>query len=334
MDGALHTAAIALLVFVSVAVITIRAPLARARSRAVPSGPPQLELYEAAYLAGGPRRVLNTALASLVAQHGLRVSSEGTVTPVHGFRPAKRAPVERVVHRHVASTPGGSATAEIRHAVAGHEVLRRLAITLSRRGLLVPPPVRARAHRRSRWLLGLAALAVVVAVAGAFPVFRAGAAAIAALAAVAGVACFFWVRRLMADPLTRAGRAALDTVDVNSLTAGAADGTWRASDDLGVLAVNGLTELPDRRLADALARDNRARDRVYTTCCAPGHCGAYSTGGFSTTWHGGSPGGGWGESGGSGGGWGDSGADFGGSLSTVDGGGSSCGSGGCGGGGT
>lgn len=318
MDGALHAAAIALFVFVSAAVIWIRTPLARARSRAVPIGPPQLELYEAAYLAGGPRRVLDTALASLVAQNGLRVSSEGTVTPVHGFRPAKRAPVERVVHRHVASVPGGSATAEVRHAVAGHEVLRRLAITLWRRGLLVPPPVRARAHRRSRWLLGLAALAVAVAVACAFPAFRAGAATIAVLAAVAGVAGFFRVRRLMADPLTKAGRAALDTVDVQALTAGAAGDRWRASDDLGVLAVRGLTELPDRRLADALARDNRARGKVSTTCCAPGRSGTHGTGGSCGTWHGGDS----------------DGSDFGGSVSTVDVGGSSCGSGGCGGGGT
>lgn len=325
MDGAFHAAAIALFVFVSAAVVWIRAPLARARSRAVLIGPPQLELYEAAYLAGGPRRVINTALASLVAQDGLRVSSEGTVTPVHGFRPAKRAPVERVVHRHVASTPGGSATAEVRHAVAGHEVLRRLAITLSRRGLLVPPPVRARAHRRSRWLLGLAALATAVAVACAFPALRAGAAAIAVLAAVAGVACFFWVRRLIADPLTRAGQAALDTVDVHALKAGASGDRWRGSDDLGLLAVHGLTELPDRRLADALARDNRARRAGSTTCCAPGHCGAYSPPGSSGTWHDGDPGGGWGDPGGS---------DVGGSVSTVDVGGSSCGSGGCGGGGT
>ncbi|MFG6202027.1 TIGR04222 domain-containing membrane protein [Nonomuraea sp. JJY05] len=333
MNGALHTAAIVLLALVVLTALRTQFALFRARSVAA-RGHHRLSLYEAAFLAGGPRRVINTALVSLVSQGGVRVSSEGLVTPVKGFRVTKGVPVERALHRHVRSGGGPHTTAELRHQTVRDHAMRRLATPLWRHGFLMSPAERRRSRRRTSWLAVLAGLAAVVVVVSLFLRAPLVTVVIAGAAAGAGVLCFFLLRRSMANPVTRAGRAALRQAEADGL----ADGTWKASDDVGVVALRGLTGLPDRRLAGSLGRDTRARGYagLVAACCAPGHCGSY--GGRSSSY--GDP-----SYGGDGGGFFDFGGLFGGGSHGHDGGGgwggsdgggggSDGGGGGCGGGGS
>ncbi|MEV6041294.1 TIGR04222 domain-containing membrane protein [Nonomuraea sp. NPDC052116] len=278
MDGVLHTAAIVLLALVVLTAIRTQFALFRARSVAA-RGSHQLSVYEAAFLAGGPRRVINAALVSLVSQGGVRVSTEGLVTPVKGFRVTKSVPVERALYRHVRSGGGPHTTAELRHQTVRDHAMRRLATPLWRQGFLMSPAVRTRSRRRTSWLAVFAGLAAVVAVVSLILRAPPATIVIAGAAAVVGVLCFFLLRRSMANPVTRAGRAALRQAEVDDL----ADGSWKGSDDAGVVALRGLTELPDRRLADSLGRDTRARNHrgVRAACCAPGHCGSYGSPAYS-----------------------------------------------------
>ncbi|WP_431924559.1 TIGR04222 domain-containing membrane protein [Nonomuraea jabiensis] len=328
MDGALHTAAIVLLALVVLIAIRTQFALFRARSVSAARERRRLSLYEAAFLAGGPRRVINTALVSLVSQGGVRVSSEGLVTPVQGFRVTKSVPVERALYRHVRSGGGPHTTAELRHQTVRDHAMRRLATPLWRQGFLMSPAVRTRSRRRTSRLAVFAGLAAAVAVVSLLLRAPLATTVIAGTAAAVGVLCFFLLRRSMANPVTRAGREALRQAEARDL----ADGSWKVSDDVGVVALRGLTELPDRRLADSLARDTRTRSHggLRAACCAPGHCGsyggpAYSYGDASYGGEGGGffdfgglfDGGGGSHDGGGGGGWGGS-----------DGGGGGCGGGG------
>ncbi|TMR09562.1 TIGR04222 domain-containing membrane protein, partial [Nonomuraea zeae] len=293
MNGALYTVAIGLLALIALTAIRTQVTLYLARSAAAKVRRYPLDVYEAAYLAGGPRRVINTALVSLLSQGGVRVSSEGVVTPVQGFRPSKGVPVERAVYRHVASVPGGRTTAEVRHSAGGDHAMRRLGTPLWRQGYLIGPADRVRTRRRTSWLFVFAALAVVVALLSPFLHGSSGAIAIAAAAAVAGVICFLWLRRSMANPLTMAGRTALSEAG----TLNAAGGKWKGSDEVGLVALHGLTKLPDRRLADTLRLDTRARTTLrMAACCTPGRCGSYGGGAaFPTAYDSGPNGGGdWG----------------------------------------
>lgn len=209
MDGALHTAAIVLLALVVLIAIRTQFALFRARSVAAAREGRRLSVYEAAFLAGGPRRVINAALVSLVSQGGVRVSSEGLVTPVKGFRVTKSVPVERALFRHVRSGGGPHTTAELRHQTVRDHAMRRLATPLWRHGFLMSPAVRTRSRRRTSWLAVLAGLAAVVAVVSLLLRAPLATIVIAGTAAVAGGLCFFLLRRSMANPVTRAGRAAL-----------------------------------------------------------------------------------------------------------------------------
>ncbi|MGW6505166.1 TIGR04222 domain-containing membrane protein [Nonomuraea angiospora] len=334
MNGALHAAAIVLLALV--VLTAVRTQFALSRARSVPArGRDRLSVYEAAFLAGGPRRVINTALVSLVAQGGVRVSSEGLVTPVKGFRVTKSVPVERALHRHVRSGGGPHTTAELRHQTVRDHAMRRLATPLWRQGFLMSPAVRTRSRRRTSWLAVFAGLAAVVAVVSLLLRAPLGTIVIAGTGAAAGVLCFFLLRRSMANPVTRAGRAALRQAEVGDL----ADGSWRVSDDAGVVALRGLTELPDRRLADSLARDTRTRSHggLRAACCAPGHCGSYGGPAYSHGSYGScgdaSNGGGFFDFGGLFDGGGGSHGQDGGGGGSDSGGGGGCGGGGCGGGG-
>jgi uncharacterized protein (TIGR04222 family) len=295
MDGVFYWAAIGLLVLIAFIAIRTQVALFFARSATARVRRYPLDVYEAAYLAGGPRRVVNTALVSLLSQDGVRVSSEGVVTPVQGFKPNKHVPVERAVYRHVASVPGGRTTAEVRHSAGGDHALRRLSTPLWRQGLLMSPAARVRTRRRTSWLFVFTGLAVVVALLSPFLRGPLDTLVIAAGAAVAGVLFFWWLRRSMANPLTKAGRTALTKAGAQDT----ADGSWMGSDDVALVALHGLTKLPDRRLADTLRRDTRARNNLrVAACCTPGHCGSYGGGAsFPLVYDSGTNGGG-GDSGG------------------------------------
>lgn len=69
-----------------VIVLVLQAMVSRIGSRRA-GGEARLDIYEAAYVAGGPSRVLNTAVAGLALSGRILVASGGNVTP---SRPARR----------------------------------------------------------------------------------------------------------------------------------------------------------------------------------------------------------------------------------------------------
>ncbi|WP_410654768.1 TIGR04222 domain-containing membrane protein [Amycolatopsis sp. lyj-112] len=111
---------------------TIAVKLGRKAPRAAVSGP-QPTTYELAYLAGGPDRVVDTAIAALVDRGTLRVSSSKQLQ-LTGAEPAD--PIERAVAK--GAKPGYSNTTRgIRDRLRMSGPMQALAKGLEARGLLV-----------------------------------------------------------------------------------------------------------------------------------------------------------------------------------------------------
>ncbi|GAA1736882.1 TIGR04222 domain-containing membrane protein [Nonomuraea bangladeshensis] len=281
-----------------------------------------LEPYELAYLTGGPRRAVNTALAVLATAGAVRVSRGSQVTAVDGAAPSP-VPIEQAVLDALASRPGGHHAAELRWELAAHPALAALAAGLEARGLLVPPEAFKEARRRRKWLVAVTWAAAVFVVALSvldatdalgpdavfLPTFLVGVAA----PVIGLVDCVRHGRRLR-NVVTREGREVLLSAREHHPRGVRDQGPAAAA--VGVLvALYGLGEAGDPALSKELMAGHPGGD-------VAGSCGAYG-GGDGVTY---------GDSGG------DSGGAFGGSefgsSGGGDGGGSSCGGGsGCGGGG-
>ncbi|MET9696567.1 TIGR04222 domain-containing membrane protein [Streptomyces sp. NPDC006529] len=120
-----------------------------------------LGLYEAAYLAGGPRRVAELAMLSLEARRSLLLSRTGWATVLD---PAGRDPLERCVL--AACGPDGQAPVEaVRSAVAGGGAVRALAERLGTAGLALPGGARAGVAAGVGAVRGAGALILVLAAA-------------------------------------------------------------------------------------------------------------------------------------------------------------------------
>ncbi|MFE2016116.1 TIGR04222 domain-containing membrane protein [Streptomyces sp. NPDC059491] len=107
------------------------------RSRRGPGGPVH-DRYEAAFLTGGPARVVDTALASLQADGRLAIGGPGIVAVV---RPTAHDPVERAVLQEHGSAPHG-ALHHLRLAVMRHPAVQEIGDGLAGRGLVVDPASR------------------------------------------------------------------------------------------------------------------------------------------------------------------------------------------------
>ncbi|WP_409493285.1 TIGR04222 domain-containing membrane protein [Amycolatopsis sp. cmx-11-12] len=111
---------------------TIAVKLGRTTPRAAVSGP-EPTVYELAYLAGGPDRVVDTAIAALVNRGTLRVSSLRKLQ-LAGPEPAD--PIEKAVAK--AARPGhNSTTRGIRDRLRMSGPMQALAKDLEARGLVV-----------------------------------------------------------------------------------------------------------------------------------------------------------------------------------------------------
>ncbi|MCX4984159.1 TIGR04222 domain-containing membrane protein [Streptomyces sp. NBC_00572] len=124
------------------------------RTRRGPGGPVH-DRYEAAFLNGGPARVVDTALAALHADGRLAIGGPGIVAVV---RPTAYDPVERAVLQAHATAPHG-ALHHLRMAVMRHPAVQEIGDGLAARGLVVDPATR---RTTLRWcaVLGLTALAL------------------------------------------------------------------------------------------------------------------------------------------------------------------------------
>ncbi|MEU3600285.1 TIGR04222 domain-containing membrane protein [Streptomyces sp. NPDC006798] len=113
--------------------------------------------YEAAFLTGGPARVVDTAVAGMIATDRLRVVVPGLVA-VTGEAPAD--PVQQAVVTALGSS-GSGALGDVRREVALSPVVQEIGDRLARGGLLVRPGSGRRAVRR--WAIAqLILLAVAI----------------------------------------------------------------------------------------------------------------------------------------------------------------------------
>lgn len=147
---------------------TIAAKLARKVPRAAVSGP-QPTTYELAYLAGGPDRVVDTAIAALVERGTLRVSSSKQLQ-LTGPEPAD--PIERAVAR--SARPGHKSTTRgIRDRLRMSGPMQALARDLEARGLAVAEKA-SRIHQVVSFLyvavLALGVVRVFAGISGDHPV--------------------------------------------------------------------------------------------------------------------------------------------------------------------
>ncbi|NRQ35554.1 TIGR04222 domain-containing membrane protein [Nonomuraea sp. NN258] len=252
--------------------------------RRIGEGPPGggehvLSHYELAYLSGGPRRAINTALAVLATAGAVRVSRGSQVTPVHGARPSPE-PLEQAVLDAVAARPGGQRAGALRGELEHHPAVRALAYGLERRGLLVPEGAYAGARAKFAGMRIAAAVAVGYAallaamlatgVAGKSVTIM-GAVFIGGFAVVSAFAAFGRQRRRLANVVSGAGREAL-TAARGRHPRGYRDPSSLAM-TVGVpVALYGLTDLDDRSLCDGLAAGDPGSD------CS-GSCGTHGDGG-------------------------------------------------------
>ncbi|WP_098027258.1 TIGR04222 domain-containing membrane protein, partial [Streptomyces sp. st115] len=140
-------------VVVSSVLLVVKAVAERSRRPAPGPGVALHDLYEVAFLNGGPARVVDTALASLHADGRLAVGGPGIVAVQ---RAQANDPVERAVFQELAAAPSG-ALHVLREAVMRHPAVQEVGDGLAARGLLVPPH-RIRPLRRWGLIQGVACL--------------------------------------------------------------------------------------------------------------------------------------------------------------------------------
>ncbi|MGW7589365.1 TIGR04222 domain-containing membrane protein [Streptomyces rubiginosohelvolus] len=142
-----------LAVVVSSVLLVVKAVVERSRRPSPGSGVALHDLYEVAFLDGGPARVVDTALTALHADGRLVVGGPGIVAVQ---RAQANDPVERAVLQELAAAPNG-ALHVLREAVMRHPAVQEVGDGLAARGLLVPPH-RLRPLRRWGLTQGIACM--------------------------------------------------------------------------------------------------------------------------------------------------------------------------------
>ncbi|MEW2491343.1 TIGR04222 domain-containing membrane protein [Streptomyces sp. NPDC048411] len=125
---------VALLVTLAVAVSSTLLIVGLSHARRGPGGPAH-DLYEVAFLNGGPGRVVDTALAAMQTDGRLAVGGPGIVSVQ---RPVAHDPVERAVLQEHAAAPSGALHA-LQNAVMRHPAVQEIGDGLAARGLLAAP---------------------------------------------------------------------------------------------------------------------------------------------------------------------------------------------------
>ncbi|GAA4202613.1 hypothetical protein GCM10022252_59060 [Streptosporangium oxazolinicum] len=315
-------ACVVALVILSTA-LAVRREHRRVRSAMVGhyGGPPNP--YELAYLSGGPRRVINTALGLLARAGAIRVSRGGQASLVAGAKPSPD-PVEYAVMEALHLRGGSAPVGEVRRAVAEGQSVDSLRYRLLGLGLLVPEGALDHAQALlSR--LQIASIVEVVVVAGILLAGATGGLGTFALlvgmfSVIGGFSTYARQRRALRDVLSNAGHQVLAAAR-RTYVRGARPLAPDLAFAVGIpVALYGLSELNEPGLEEELQRQTANGSGN----CATGACGGGPSSGDGSSFGGGGDfgSGGWGDSGGSGDGGG----------SSDGGGGSSCG-GGCGGGG-
>ncbi|MFC7647730.1 TIGR04222 domain-containing membrane protein [Streptosporangium lutulentum] len=160
MQVVLYVVVIALILIVGSARAALRREHRRVRS-AVTHHRGEMTPYELAYLAGGPRRVINTALGMLARAGAIRVSRGGQISLVAGTR-GSPDPVEHAILEALRARGGSGPAGELRRTVADGETMSGLRYRLLGMGLIVPDEAFGHAWKLLNRLLILSVLALAV----------------------------------------------------------------------------------------------------------------------------------------------------------------------------
>ncbi len=126
-----------LAVVLSTALLIAKAVASRSGRRTpVGSSYPVHDLYEAAFLNGGPARGADTALTTLYGDGRVLIGGPGIVSVRHE---QAHDPVERAVFQVLATAPSGALHA-VREAVMRHPAVQEIGDRLAERGCWCRPP--------------------------------------------------------------------------------------------------------------------------------------------------------------------------------------------------
>ncbi|MFG1700857.1 TIGR04222 domain-containing membrane protein [Nonomuraea sp. NPDC049309] len=254
------------LLLTAVALALVAAAAAAARWRiahggsAARSGHRKLDVYELAYLVGGPERTAETAIVGLVSTGAVRLADGGHVEEVRAGG-IGRKPVEEAVAGLIAERSGltvGTLEMEAAHSSAVHTLGREL----TDEGLLLADEPRARLRRWARLLrwTGAAALAgfvvTLLRLSGAPGTYGLIALVVFGGTAVAAGVALWNHGRYMRAPLTPSGRAAL---------AAAREAEQGSGGELPAVALRGIGALPGSVVSRELPRSRRKERRRRRT---------------------------------------------------------------------
>ncbi|MFJ6013741.1 TIGR04222 domain-containing membrane protein [Streptomyces sp. NPDC092952] len=152
----MNALALAIQIAVLLSSVLLVTGLVRARRGAAHPGGPVHDRYEAAFLGGGPGRVVDTALTAMATDGRLAVGGPGIVAVQ---RNEAHDLVERAVLQELAQAPNGSLHG-LRTAVMRHPAVQEIGDGLAARGLLVVPGT-GRGWRRWGLAQGLVCLLAV-----------------------------------------------------------------------------------------------------------------------------------------------------------------------------
>ncbi|MGW6392867.1 TIGR04222 domain-containing membrane protein [Streptomyces sp. NPDC055103] len=216
------------------------------------TGGPVHDRYEAAFLNGGPARVVDAAVAALQSDGRIAIGGPGIVAVV---RPVAYDPVERAVLQEHAAAPHG-ALHHLRLASMRHPAVQEIGDGLAARGLIVEP---ARQRTTVGWCLALGLTAFFL-----FPVSVL--LTVLDLATASEMSVPFVVKVLpvlFAAGITAITCGALSAKRVTSAGQSALDAYGRSRGHLTdaghLVALYGLRGLPDQVLREQLL----AAARVY-----------------------------------------------------------------------
>ncbi|MFE9005554.1 TIGR04222 domain-containing membrane protein [Streptomyces sp. NPDC007875] len=220
-----------------------------------------LNLYEAAFLSGGPRRVGDLVLVTMYRERRLLLVHTGWVTVVV---PDGRDELERSVISAI-GPEGQSPVRPVRTALATAAPVRALGDRLVAAGLAVPASARTNVAVAVRHVRAACALVLATAAAALLlvppPAGRGPVASWFMLPLLLTVSCLL-IARVEAHPYSRwaspAGQRLLGRIDVPprrtlaQRSGGGPDGDDDDGEVLTALAVHGTAALPDRALRAAL----------------------------------------------------------------------------------
>ncbi|MFI8258035.1 TIGR04222 domain-containing membrane protein [Streptomyces filamentosus] len=217
------------------------------RIRGGPGGPLQ-DLYEAAFLAGGPGRVADTALAALHLDGRLVIGGPGVAAVVHRVA---HDPVERAVFDVRATAPSG-ALHQLRLGVMTHPAVQEIGDGLAARGLVTPPEPR---QALRRWCVGvvMASVLLLPSAAVVITVVRFGEPGDTGVPFVVKVLPLFFVCFATALVCGASAGRRVSPAGVAALAAYRREHVYVPGRDvLAAVATNGIHALPDRELWERL----------------------------------------------------------------------------------